>query len=84
MLRQYCAYRVPMARRIDLAHSNEASGAFGRRGLLAARILGCTPPKIFLFGAEFAACLAGMRDETDDDRSGTGPVTAPSPRARAN
>lgn len=55
-----------------LAHSTQPS-AFGTAASFAALLLWLYyTAQIFLFGAEFTACLAGVRDERSDERSEAG------------
>jgi membrane protein len=62
-----------------LAHSTQPS-AFGAAASFAALLLWLYyTAQIFLFGAEFTACLAGVRDETADDRTERTELPALSP-----
>lgn len=59
-----------------LAHSTQPS-AFGAAASFAALLLWLYyTAQIFLFGAEFTACLGGIRDETDEPTADAPAVTA--------
>jgi membrane protein len=77
-----------------LAHSTQAS-AFGAASSFVALLLWLYyTAQIFLFGAEFTACLGGIRDQPDEAASGARadtvaaapggrPPLAPAPAASA-